>query len=89
MIEWPTYIKMRLHCDGEKPKELRIPTLWDDVEGLWRAILQTPRSLRLIMATGLNSFDLQNDVNRKISEILERQDDLADELWEMFEEVNE
>lgn len=82
-----SYMCMRFHAHGGETKELRIPTFWDETRGMWIGVLKTPYSKTLITFQGVNSFDLQNDCNIKLREVLEKNDDLSKEVFSMFKKI--
>ncbi len=79
-----SYMELCLNFDEKEPVYLRVPTLWDDVKEQWIGFVKTPITNKLIHASGKTSFDLQNDFNRKLSEIFERGDEFTKEVYEMF-----
>lgn len=83
-----SYMELCFHVDGGQNLFLRIPTVWDDMEKMWRGFIKTPKSQRLIHAEGKDSFHLQNACNRAIKEILEKEDALSAEVFSMFQPLS-
>lgn len=77
-------MELALHCDGEEPLILRVPTLWDAVNEQWLGFVQTPKKLKLITGKGKDSFELQNSFNKEISDVFAKGGELADDLYSMF-----
>lgn len=87
-LESPSYLRMRIHLDKENFKELRVPTFWDATKEQWIGAIKTPKTKRLITATGKDSFDLQNNFNIEIRKIFDGDDETYnDEVFGMFKEV--
>jgi len=81
-------MEMKLHLDGEDPKILRIPTLWDAIENQWIGFIQTPKTKKILSGKGKTSFDLQNDFNINMSSIFN--DPLYfEEVYSMFKPESE
>ena len=83
-----SYIELCFHVDGGKNLFLRVPTVWDDIQKIWRGFIKTPKTQKLIHVEGKNSCDLQNAFTKKISEILNKEDYLADEVFNMFQPLS-
>lgn len=90
VIESPSYLDMKLHLDGYSSMGLRVPTFWDATEQQWIAAIQTPDTKTMVQATGKDSFELQNNFNKKLKEVL-KEDKLGEEVFAMFkpEDQNE
>jgi len=78
-----SYMEMALHLDGEDTLILRIPTFWDAVESQWIGAIKTPKTKKIISATGKDSFELQNNFNIAISNSF-KVESLGEELFSMF-----
>ncbi len=83
-----SYMELCLNIDGEMNIYLRVETVWDDITKTWRAFLKTPKTQKLIHAEGKNSFALQNDWNRKMKELFDKEDALSEELFSMFQPLS-
>ena len=83
-----SYMELCMHLDGQANVYLRVPTVWDDIEKKWRGFLKTPKSQTLIHASGKDSFDLQNDFNRALKSVFDRQDAVSEELFSMFKPLS-
>jgi len=87
-IKSPSYMKVGLHGEGESYKELRIPTFWDAPGKQWIGAIKTTKTKHLIMATGRDSFELQNNFNIELKKAFDDKR-YADEVFEMFKEIKE
>lgn len=85
-LESPSYMSMRLDLDGKEAVYLRIPTFWDAVNNQWICALKTPKTKKIIKASGKDSFDLQNNFNVEFSKAFHSE--LSDELFEMFKPLS-
>lgn len=90
-----SYMELCIHVDGGQNLYLRVPTVWDDIKKGWIGFIKTPKTQKLISALGRDSFELQNAFNAEIAPILNKGDELAKEVFSMFqplsywEEMNE
>lgn len=83
MIDSPSYLLLKMHCDGEDTIVLRVPTFWDATEEQWTGAIQTPITKTLITATGKDSFELQNNFNIVLKKKLENSK-IKKEIFSMF-----
>ncbi len=83
-IDMPAYMEMGLCQSGKDPVYLRIPTLWDEPNGCWMGFIQTPKSKRMLHATGADSFTLQNNFNVAFQDLIKESTEMAEELLGMF-----
>ena len=82
-IESPSYLEMTLHLDGEESLILRVPTFWDDINKQWIGAIKTPKTNKLLAASGKDSFELQNNFTKIFSEYF-NDPEMSDEILSMF-----
>lgn len=85
---YKSYMQLCMHIDGSQSLYLRIPTVWDDERKLWIGLIKTPKLQRLIYGEGENSFKLQNSFNLNLKKILEKNDELADDAFSLFQPLS-
>lgn len=78
-----SYMELCIHLDGQTNMYLRVPTVWDDIEKNWLGFIKTPKTQKLLHASGANSFELQNSFNRVLRE--EMSGELGEEIFSMFQ----
>lgn len=83
-----SYMELCFHINKGQNIYLRIPTVWDDRKKLWIGFVKTPKTQQLIYSEGKDSFQLKNSFNKVISTILEKGDDLAKEVFSMFQPLS-
>ena len=83
-----SYMELCMHLDGEANVYLRVPTVWDDIEKTWIGFIKTPKTQKLIHASGKNSFDLQNSFNHALNECFKAGGELAEECFSMFKPLS-
>jgi len=79
-----SYMEMCIHLDGKDDVYLRIPTVWDDIKKQWIGFIKTPTTQKLIHGEGKTSFDLQNSMNKSISEAMHESKEMGEEIFSMF-----
>lgn len=82
-----SFMDLRFTADGKKTKQLKIPTYYNEAKKLWTGAIQLPKSLKLISAIGSDSSQLEQNFNNAVEHFLQNHD-LADELFEMFQEID-
>jgi len=83
-----SYMELCFHVDGGQNLYLRVPTVWDDRRKLWIGFVKTPKTQRLIHGEGKDSHELQNSFNKAIATIWEKGEDLADEVFSLFQPLS-
>lgn len=81
-------MKLCLHINGSHDPYLLVPTFWNEIEKQWFGFVKTPKSLRLIIGAGKDSFELQNAFNRALSEVFQEGDKVAEEVFNMFQPMS-
>lgn len=78
-----SFMKLCLNLEGRDPLYLHVPTYWDSVEKQWIGATKTPNTKKMIMASGKNDLELQNNFNIAMSKML-HDPEYADEIFSMF-----
>ena len=78
----PSYMEMRIDRDQGDPIFLRIPTFWYAVKNQWIGAIKTPKTKKLITASGKDSFELQNNFNIEMSKLFHSE--CCEEILSMF-----
>lgn len=82
-----SYMSMRLHLDGEKyPRELKIPTFWDEDKEQWIGAIKTPLTFMLLSSCGKDSKELERNFCVVLKSVFE-DPMMHDEVFSMFKEV--
>jgi hypothetical protein len=79
-----SYMELRIDKDGEDPLFLRVPIFWDAIQQQWIGAIRSPKSKKLIIGTGKDSFELQNSFNVEMSKAFHFDEEIAEELLSMF-----
>jgi hypothetical protein len=83
-----SYMQLCFHVEGGQNLYLRVPTVWDDRRKLWMGFVKTPKSQTLIHGEGKDSLELQNSFNKAIADIWEKEDDLSQEVFDLFQPLS-
>ena len=83
-----SYLELCIQLDRKESVYLRVPTLWDDIHCVWRAFVKTPKLNILIHAEGEDSFSLQNNFNKALSEVFMGEDEGAEDLFSAFKPLS-
>jgi hypothetical protein len=83
-----SYMELCFHVDGGQNLYLRVPTVWDDIEKRWIGFVKTPKTQKLIHGEGRDSFELQNSFNTVLSFILEKNDEVSEEVFALFQQLS-
>lgn len=83
-----SYMELCIHVDGGQNLYLRVPTVWDDIKKRWIGFVKTPKTQKLISATGKDSFELQNAFNAALAAILNNGNELRDEVFNLFQPLS-
>lgn len=70
-----SYMELCIHIDGKDNVYLRIPIVWNDIEKQWKGFIKTPITQKLIYEEDKKSFDLQDSFNRKISSMMQENEE--------------
>lgn len=76
------------HIDGGDDLYLRVPTVWDDRRKQWIGFVKTPKTKHLIHGEGKDSFELQNSFNSAMANALEKEGEIADEVFSLFKPLS-
>ena len=88
MRDKSSYMELCMHIDQGDDLYLRVPTVWDAIKKQWIGFIKTPKSKKIISATGKDSFELQNEFNIVISKHL-HDDATSEEVFSMFKPLKE
>jgi len=78
-----TFLEMTLHLDEEESLILRVPTFWDDINKQWIGAIKTPKTNKLLAASGKDSFELQNKFTKLFSKYF-NDPEMSKEIYSMF-----
>ena len=78
------YLELCFNLDGKENLYLRVPTVWDEINKQWIGFIKTPETKMLITGKGKDSFELQNDITKSISSLLQMEGPISEEVFGMF-----
>jgi hypothetical protein len=87
-IDSPSHMLLQMHMDGGDDWELKVPTFWDAIEEQWSGAIKLPKSKKLLIAHGKDSFELQNNFNIALSKLF-HDPAYQDEVFSMFTKIEE
>ena len=80
-----SYMQFCLYLEGRGNLYLRAPTYWDAVNKQWIGFIKSPKTLKIIKATGKNSFELQNNFNISLGEFMQNNPDEGLSMFKALE----
>ncbi len=69
--ETASYMQLCLYQEGKGNIYLMIPTFWDAIKKNWMGFVKTPITGKLLMASGEDSTELQNNFNIELHKSFE------------------
>ena len=78
------YIELCWHVDGGEDIYLRVPTIYDPINKVWRAFIKTCNTKKLIHGEGKDSRELEASFLVSLSSVFNQGGEVADEVIAMM-----